>query len=414
MAVSDVNKQLQPVDTNPVRPGTAKLLPMPTTPMLGGGAASGGSPGYDMINQLKALRQKLEAGQISVAEFTAQGQPIAEAIYNEQLRLGAGGSASAQQGDKLRAAFDSADTGFRQEDAPTSTEAGSRAHVGTKLALPEKYQAQVRDNQLPDNFTPEQKQQYKDQIPSDIQVGTDRFDIEREGLRQRMEADDLTNKQQGLYAQAGQQQKGELDAEGLRQKGLLDTLHSTQNDQRGQSLSDLATLLHDQDNRQFKLAIPGLAEDANTKGIFRSTGFGDSLAREFANLTATTDEKLRNQGIADRNTYIDSASSALDKQLGYNDQGVGAQQTQENAGMQDLIGSQKASLDRQLGYQGAGLDRQFSVEDAGKNMAQMKSLAELAQPQQSGKSGAETAATVAGLGVNGAKAYYGAGGAQGK
>jgi hypothetical protein len=46
--------------------------------------------------------------------------------------------------------------------------------------------------------------------------------------------------------------------------------------------------------------IPDIAEQANMRGIYRSTGTGNAVAREASRPTASTQEALAAQGLADR------------------------------------------------------------------------------------------------------------------
>lgn len=105
---------------------------------------------------------------------------------------------------------------------------------------------------------------------------------------------------------------------------------------RKQALSDLSNLLVEQQNRQLGLEVPDLAEQANLKGIFRSTGLGNSIAREAGNLAASTSEKLAEQGLADRsanigdiqnvnNAYLQGRYSPLQRSLSLEDLATNAQ-----------------------------------------------------------------------------------------
>ncbi len=103
----------------------------------------------------------------------------------------------------------------------------------------------------------------------------------------------------------------------------------------------------------FNQSIPDLAEQANTKGILRSTGFGDSLARQYTNLTANTQGQLALQGINDRNTL-------LGQQAGLTQAGLSNADTYAN-GLTDVVNTK-------IGADNAGLQRNFSLADYQKQL----------------------------------------------
>ncbi len=318
MATSDVNKNRKPAPA----PSRAPAEPQPTDKNLPPplGAPAGSLPaGFAELEQLKQLRAALNAGQIEVSQFLREGKALSESIFNIQLALGAGGKDSAKRGDDLRNAFASADTGFRQE--PTGD-----AKTAIKTALPEEYQTRLREELIPKNVTGEERARLLAEIPDDIGFDTDRFAIEREGIRQsqqtkRTAAEQATRRQQGLV--------------------------------------DLTKLLSERDSRLFKDAIPEIAEEANAKGILKSSGYGDSLAHERARLQAGSSEAIAKQAISDRDLDVNSLAA--------------------------IIGQQQ-------GFQSDGLSREFSTKDYTKQQNDALYLARENQPSSGGKSGGEKAA----------------------
>ncbi len=324
MATADVNSSRNQART----PGrSAAPAPTPTDAPV---AAQMG-PGFAELERLKQLRAALEAGQIEVSQFLKEGRELSESIFKTQLQLGAGGSKSAQQGDALRNAFMAADTGFRQE-------ATGDPKTGIKTALPQEYQTRLREELIPKNVSPEERERLLKEIPDDIGFDTDRFAIEREGIRQ------------------SQQTKATAAEQALRRK---------------QGLEDLTKLLSERDTRLFKNAIPEIAEEANAKGILKSSGYGENLARERARLEAGSSEAIAAQALSDRDLDVNSLASILSKQQG---------------------------------FQSDALSREFSTSDYSKQTRDALALAKENQPQSSGKSGGEkvaegasTAAAIAAL-----------------
>jgi hypothetical protein len=274
------------------------------------------------LAQLTTLRQQLDSGQISVSDFIQQGQPLAQYINDAGDYFTSQGQEEGQTyGEPLLKAL--GNVGFDTWMTNPEIQRGSDERI--RVNLPEQYQEQLRETLLPSNLTEEQKQAYLKDIPTDIKYGSDQWKAEFEGLRER-------------------QQQEAANAE-------IKAGHTS-------NLTDLAKLLSENQNNLFNSEIPDLAEQANTKGIFRSTGFGDSLAREYARLTASTQNQL------------------AQKALEYGDQ--------------DLNGIQKA-LDVEQSYQGQGISRVFGSEDYSRQLNDTLRLARESAPQNQGKTGTEKA-----------------------
>lgn len=81
---------------------------------------------------------------------------------------------------------------------------------------------------------------------------------------------------------------------------------------RKQYLDEMASMLSTQRDQSFKRAIPMLAEDANVKGIYSSTGFGDSLARQYRELEQDAQNNLTQAGLATGNDALQRELSLED------------------------------------------------------------------------------------------------------
>lgn len=275
---------------------------------------------------LKSLRQALDAGEIDVNTFLQLGQPVATEAYKLSHQLGGQGSGSAKAAQGIMGVL--AESGFKEK--------GSGESYKILPDLPSQYQEQVRESLLPPGLTPEQKQAYLKEIPQDIQFGSDQYNLEKEGIRQRIQQEETLGKQKSA---------------------------------RESMLSELTSLLNKNAETQFDRAIPQIAEAANTAGIYRSTGFGEALAKQRKQLeedTATTLGKTRLElQNADINTLADITSNAQ-------------------------------------GFQTAGLQRQFSLDDFEKQAAYARELAEASKPQEKGKTKTEKAMQGVQLGLAGA------------
>lgn len=116
---------------------------------------------------------------------------------------------------------------------------------------------------------------------------------------------------------------------------------------RAAMLTKLSDLLVSQQNRQLKDQIPELAEQANLKGIFRSTGLGNSIGREASKLAAQTSDELARQSL-------------------YNTE-------------QDITDMQGVNQDYLRGRY-SGLERSFSLEDMARQGLIAKTTGQLVQP----------------------------------
>lgn len=267
-------------------------------------------------NQAKALRAKLDAGEIDFNSYIKQATDIRRNAAQHEMALGGSGSGGASLATQYQQGFQSI-LGLMQD----MSEPGVLKYkpVGE---LSEKYQQQIRDSLLPSNITGDERDRLLKDIPNDIEYGSDRYKIEQEGIRQRIAAE-----------------KAQMEAK----------------TRRAQSLSELSQLLSTRNERVFEDSIPDITEAANVKGIYRSTGYGDALARERTRLEAGAQEQLAQQSLSDRE---------LDEQT--------------MAGI----------LAKQQGFQFDALSRDFSNKDYGRQIADAMRIAELSRPQQSrGKAG---------------------------
>ena len=279
----------------------------------------------EYLDALKDLRRRLDAREITVDEFVKTGQPLAQKAYEMGFDISGRGSDAANSvkgyGDTI------AGIGF--SNSPTDKKA-----INLTPDLPAGFEEDVRRSLLPPGLSPEQQNAYLKDIPLDIKYGSDQYNIEKEGLRQKLQSEGVAAKQKS---------------------------------ERMSQLTDLAGILSSRADTNFQRSIPTIAENANTAGIYRSTGYGNALANQQGQLQQDVTSQLAQQGLQDR---------ALD---------TGA--------IGDILAAQQ-------GYQSSGLQRQFSLEDFAKNAQYARSLAEASRPQTPGKTSGEKWAQGINAGAN--------------
>lgn len=81
-----------------------------------------------------------------------------------------------------------------------------------------------------------------------------------------------------------------------------------------QRLTDLSTLLAQQNKASFNADIPGIANTSQKAGMLETSGFGQALGQDYTNLQMTTDQALAKQALADRDLEINGTGTiASDK-----------------------------------------------------------------------------------------------------
>lgn len=143
--------------------------------------------------------------------------------------------------------------------------------------------------------------------------------------------------------------RGQIETEAQRQARQLQTTLEQQKTLREQNRTKLAEQLANYQTEQFKRAIPQITEDANVKGVYRSTGFGKALANKYADLTKDTEFQLAQQDLKDSEAYV--------------------------GGIGDIANVR-------TGLQTSGLQRQFSLDDALKSFTLAQRMADMNKPSE--------------------------------
>lgn len=137
--------------------------------------------------------------------------------------------------------------------------------------------------------------------------------------------------------------RGQAELEAQRQAGELQNAALAQYQTKQQGLSSLAQSLADNEQKQFGLAIPTLAEQANTSGIYRSTGFGEALARQYASLDAQRQNQLATLGYGATTDYANSLGDIANTATGLQTGGLGRSNSLSDLIMQQNFAGNLAS-----------------------------------------------------------------------
>jgi len=244
---------------------------------------------------LIALRGAMEAGDVLVNDYLKAGKKVGKLLAADFRAL-----PNSPRGSALANQFQGG-TGFLFIGDANQGNVEIQTHE-----FSDDFQKRFREEILPDNLTPEQREEFLNDIPFDIPIESDRFAAEREGIRQRL-----------------QTEEAQEEAATERETGL----------------SDLADLLTEFRGRQFKSDIPILAESAQARGQLDSSGFGNELARRQAQLASQSEQILGMQGLSDRDAEILGQLKATEGMLGFQTAGL-----QRQFGLDD----QQANFIRQL------------------------------------------------------------------
>lgn len=145
-------------------------------------------------------------------------------------------------------------------------------------------------------------------------------------------------------------------------------------------MQELAALLAQQQDTAFNRNIPGIAETAQGGGFLETSGFGNSLARNYTDLQEDTSLALAKQGLADRDFEVAGIGKIADNRLGLQTGGLERQFSEE-----DLTRSER--LARELGAMGVVSPKGESSTDRTLRQVQMGvgTAASLASMAGSGK-----------------------------
>ena len=245
-----------------------------------------------LAESLRSFRKQLDSGDLSVQQFVEQAKPQAKELL--QLIGGLAGRSSA-------------DATFANQFLGVLPEAGFKHTGGTiadptvKVALPQKFEEQARQELLPENLPEDQRQAILDEIPRDIGFDTDRFNIEREGIRQK-----------------------------LQQTEDIETAKTS----REERLVDLGALLRKQGEEAFDINQAPILEQLQARGLAQTSELESSFARERRRQSDVTQNILTQQSLSDREADIAGALSAGELQRDFQSSGLSRE-----FGLEDLARS---------------------------------------------------------------------------
>lgn len=250
----------------------------------------------NLASGLSTLKQALDAGQISVSEYINTARPLATRGELASFQIASSGSQGADLYNQSGIERAMKEAGFTR-----STELGK-----PKINLGQKYETQLREELIPENVSPEQREQLLKDIPLDIGFDTDRFAVEREGIRQRLQA--------------------EGDA-------------ATAKTRRGEALNELAGLLGKQADEAFDTNRAAILEDLNARGLLRSSAVGHEFARERSRQKQVSENIISTQAISDRDADLNALLQAGAGQRQFQTAGL-----ERQFGLEDLSRSQAFAL----------------------------------------------------------------------
>lgn len=316
-----------------------------------------------ILNQLQDLKSQVQSGKLNLTDYQSQAEPLVKqaTTYVQQI---------AGQGSKAASAVNPIWSQLQQQGFVTA----NGGKWVPQLPFSQQEYARLPDTVLPTQsdidkglFNPSQAPMNRIQQPTPaVNPGPTTTPGVTNPTTNQSTKDILdivkgTNGPSDLTTDQGKlQNQGDINATQLAETLALQqqlkgqavkdegTAYTGIDQQRQKNLSDLADLLTKNQMDQFNRAVPDLAEQANTSGILRSTGFGDILARKYADLGKDTSTQLALQGLNDRAT-------ALGEQTGMVGQNY-TNATDYANGLTDVVNTK-------IGADNAGLQRSFSLQD---------------------------------------------------
>lgn len=307
MAVKKNSTTKNPPDWNFYKPKQIESEMWVETKFNTGGEGHSGWRARRAKKKLIEFRGLLEKGDITVEQFLNIATPLTDYFVQQVRALSGQGSNRANAARNINEGQTLRDVGFAL-DADNRT---------LKPDLGPKYEEEVREHLLPPDVTGDERKKIIEDIPSDTPIGSDQFEIEREGIREKGQA---------------------VIEQETAEKGRADRLR------------DLSDLLVENEQRQFQTDIPGMQERLQASGQLTTSAFPAELARQRGLLAGQTQFELGRVGISDRDLAIQGQldvgsdqrafqQAAMQRQFGMADQAANFQQqlqiaqlTQPNTG----------------------------------------------------------------------------------
>lgn len=256
----------------------------------------------DKISFLKRLREGLNKGDVSISDFSGFGKELADRVNRDLFQLGGSGRDAANLASQLLPKLQ--ETGFAQNQANPRE---------INIVLPESFQERVRNELIPDNIKGKEREELLKDIPFDIDVNSDRFAIEREAIRQKIQAKE--------------------EAEVAKRE-------------RSSRLDELRELLNTQGERTFKENNPLILEELNKRGQLDSSEVGNALARELARQKSISNEIVSAQSISDRDVDINASLDIGAATRGFQTEGLSRKFSLDDFNRNQLLSERLAALSK--------------------------------------------------------------------
>lgn len=324
-----------------------------------GGGSYGEGVVFNIAEMMRGLKDAIKRGELTVSEYFNVADPLLNHAQTAVNSIAGGGSAKAS-------AVNPAWQQIQQLGAVKSM----NGRWETTLPISSREYAN-----LPESVLPTQKEVQSGQIPIDLLPAVQRYRPETPTAPTTPQVNPGVGGQPGQTTQVPDPQnpgkfinipvvgdplansvprtvdQSVIEAEAARQAEQSRQAFEAEKSIRSSRLTDLAALLTKEEDRKLNLEQPGIYEDLNTRGLLRSSGLGEALAREKSKLAGESANVLATQGLTDRDAEI--------------------------SGIQDILA-------RTQQFQTSGLERKFTIEDFNREAETARALGSQYAPQVKG------------------------------
>lgn len=286
------------------------------------------------VSVLEALKKQIQEGKLSVTDYSKKAGDLVKGTNDFLNLLTTKGSGPATMAKSYLSRLEP----FMVTDNPLG---GQGNFKDIKIPFSREEYSQLSEDVLPTEQDFSSGLISRTAVPFDRRQPTDGSGYDQNGIPVDI---DLRS------------DRGKIELEGAREQQFSQEALDKRTADRKTALDELSTLLSDRADVNYQRAIPGTAENSNVAGVYRSTGFGSALAKEFAKQQQDVAYRLGEQGIRDRELNI--------------------------AGAQDIT-------DARVGAMQAALQRELSLDDFNRNRITALEFAEANKPKEQGKSSGE-------------------------
>lgn len=296
-------------------------------------------------NALLQLKKEVQAGTLTLPQYMDVAEPLTKLMVNNIRSLGGGGSSRAKAANVVLSNL--VNNGLLDQNANLTLPFSRTEYAKlSDKVLPT--QDQVDKGLFDPNLAPINRLQAAPS-PTDANLPGPNGGPNDGGQSTQDILNIVGNGQNGIDARTDQGKllnQGDINAKQLAetlalQQQLKDQALTKYGQTNQDNLKSLAQMLSENQMNLFNRSVPDLAEQANTKGILKSTGFGDLLANKYSQLTQDTQQQLGLQGLNSQQQLA---------QMGYQNA------TDYANGLGDVVNTK-------IGAANSGLQRSFSLAD---------------------------------------------------